>query len=216
MSDSNGLGQIETKKKSGQERFTLKGQERESNLLDFWRWAYSDLVGNTERGKLAEYIVAMALGIHEDISVTWDRYDLCSKEGIAVEVKTSGYLQTWQQSKHSDIRFGIPSTHGWDPVTNSWEKDKRRQADVYVFCLHHHTDSTTINPMDIDQWTFYVISTARLDSLSDNPKSIGLSRLIQEGARECSFDSLQEMVLWAADLQNRCPGTQKAIESTIG
>jgi len=39
-------------------------------LRDFWAWAYSDLIGNTERGRLAEFIVAMALGITEGISVS--------------------------------------------------------------------------------------------------------------------------------------------------
>ncbi len=29
-----------------------------STIKDFWQWAYSDLVGNTDRGTLAEYIVA--------------------------------------------------------------------------------------------------------------------------------------------------------------
>lgn len=32
-------------------------------LADFWSWAHSDLMGNTERGILAEYIVACSLGI---------------------------------------------------------------------------------------------------------------------------------------------------------
>ena len=34
----------------------------ETNILDYWVWAFSDLVGNTERGVLAEYLVAMAIG----------------------------------------------------------------------------------------------------------------------------------------------------------
>ena len=34
----------------------------EVSILDYWVWAFSDLVGNTERGVLAEYLVAMAIG----------------------------------------------------------------------------------------------------------------------------------------------------------
>ena len=30
----------------------------ETSILDYWGWAFSDLVGNTERGVLAEYLVA--------------------------------------------------------------------------------------------------------------------------------------------------------------
>lgn len=45
-------------------------------LGDFWAWAYSDLLDNTLRGALAEYIVATALGVNEGVRVNWDPYDL--------------------------------------------------------------------------------------------------------------------------------------------
>ena len=32
---------------------------------EFWEWAYDDLLANTTRGVLAEYIVAKALGIRD-------------------------------------------------------------------------------------------------------------------------------------------------------
>ena len=32
---------------------------------EFWEWAYDDLLTNTTRGVLAEYIVATALGIRD-------------------------------------------------------------------------------------------------------------------------------------------------------
>lgn len=38
-------------------------------LLDFWRWAASDLVGNALRGILAEYIVACALDVPQSVRV---------------------------------------------------------------------------------------------------------------------------------------------------
>ncbi len=59
---------IETKKKTGDEPFLNEGDDAYT-LRDFWAWAYSDLVGNTERGRLAEFIVAMARGITEGTSV---------------------------------------------------------------------------------------------------------------------------------------------------
>lgn len=62
---------IETRKKSGNEQF-LNAGDNTYTLRDFWSWAYSDLVGNTERGKLAEYIVAMALNITQDVSISWN------------------------------------------------------------------------------------------------------------------------------------------------
>lgn len=83
-----------------------------AQLVDYWSWAHSDLIGNTERGGLAEYIVACALGIQKKERVAWDKYDLLSEEGIAVEVKASGYIQTWEQEKLSNITFGIQPTFG--------------------------------------------------------------------------------------------------------
>jgi hypothetical protein len=47
--------------KTGDDRFTHQGQDIGANLLGFWRWACSDLVGNVMRGVLAEYIVGLAL-----------------------------------------------------------------------------------------------------------------------------------------------------------
>ena len=56
---------------------------------------------NAERGALAEYLVACALGVADNVRVNWDKYDLLSPEGIAVEVKSSGYLQSWDQNELS-------------------------------------------------------------------------------------------------------------------
>ena len=62
------LPAIKVTRKSGKECF--QGMEGERTLKDFWAWAFSDLVSNTERGKLAEYIVATAMGCDEGTSPT--------------------------------------------------------------------------------------------------------------------------------------------------
>jgi len=53
-------------------------------VLDYWAWAHSDLSSNAERGKLAEYLVALALGCASGISNEWGACDLLSPEGIKV------------------------------------------------------------------------------------------------------------------------------------
>ena len=127
---------IEPRKMNGNEELLSPDGKTVSHLIDFWRWAYSDLNGNAERGALAEFIVACALGIQGSERISWDKYDLHSKEGIRIEVKTSGYLQTWQQEKLSTPIFGINPTYGWDSKTNKYDTVKKRQSDIYVFCLH--------------------------------------------------------------------------------
>ena len=42
---------------NGNEPFTLRGSDTSIVLQDFWRWAYSDLLNNTLRGVLAEFLV---------------------------------------------------------------------------------------------------------------------------------------------------------------
>src|SRR5690349_13127115 len=54
---------------------------------EFLAWAYDDLLTNTTRGVLAEYIVAKALGICDTKRVEWDKYDLVIGD-IGVEVKS--------------------------------------------------------------------------------------------------------------------------------
>lgn len=67
-----------------------------SSVLEFWQWAYSDIIGNIERGHFAEYLVARALDAAKDTRVEWDKYDVLTNDDISIEVKSSGYVQTWQ------------------------------------------------------------------------------------------------------------------------
>ena len=93
---------------SGDEPFTCSFTTLPQRILkDFWSWNSSDLLNNTLRGALAEYIVAMALGIELTYArEDWSEYDLVTSDRIKVEVKCSAYLQSWEQNKLSDIRFG--------------------------------------------------------------------------------------------------------------
>lgn len=47
---------------SGSESLMFKGKSLDENVLSFWRWSSSEILGNALRGILAEYIVAIDLG----------------------------------------------------------------------------------------------------------------------------------------------------------
>lgn len=161
-------------------------------LQEFHQWAYSDVLANTQRGVLAEYIVAKALGIEDKGRVEWDAFDLVTKEGIKIEVKSSAYLQTWQQKGLSKISFGIQPTKGWNATTNEYSKELIRQADMYVFCLLHHKDQATVNPLNMDQWTFYVLETKVLNEKCGLQKTIGLNSLLKLKPIICTYNNLKE------------------------
>ena len=91
---SQDLGRLSIEPKTGQEEIHADGEGLGSNLLSFWRWSTSDLVSNVTRGRLAEFIVAKALGISTDgVGNEWDAYDLETKDGVKIEVKSAAYLQ---------------------------------------------------------------------------------------------------------------------------
>ena len=185
---------INLHRKTGEEQIIDEQGQCVSSLSDFWKWAYSDLISNAERGVLAEYIVACALGIADKIRVSWDRYDLEMPNGVSIEVKTAGYVQTWQQEELSKIVFSIRPTYGWDSKKNEYGKILKRQAKVYVFCLHRHTEKATINPLDLSQWEFYLLSTAAIDEKLENQRTVTLNRLKKCGAVCCGYKDLKQRI----------------------
>lgn len=89
-------------KKTGQEKFTHKEDATNISLLEFWQWSQSDLLNNTLRGTIAEFIVAKAVNATNAIRVKWDAYDLITPEGLKIEVKSAAYLQSWKQERLFD------------------------------------------------------------------------------------------------------------------
>jgi hypothetical protein len=187
------LDAINFSKKIGNELFI--GNENCRTLLDFWKWAYSDLIGNTERGTVAEFIVAMACKVDNSVRVSWDSYDLTLKNGIKVEVKSSAYLQTWKQKRFSKPVFNISKTKCWDALNNEYGSEIKRHADIYVFALLAHQDKESLNPLDVRQWEFYVIDTETLNYEVQNSKTITINRLSQIGAKSATYENLHEIIL---------------------
>ncbi len=93
----------------------------------------------------------------------WDAYDLLTDDGIKIEVKSAAYVQSWEQERPSEIRFGIGLKRGWDARTNTSASEPGRAADVYVFCLLHEQTREKADPLNLEQWTFLVCPTALLN-----------------------------------------------------
>jgi hypothetical protein len=193
------LGIIEYTRKEGSEEIICK--DKGHTLLNFWQWAYSDLIGNTERGALAEYLVALACGIDKKPRIGWDSYDLETMEGIKVEVKSSAYIQTWKQKDYSKPIFNIPLTHAWDYRENILHKEKKRHADVYVFALLAHKEQSTLNPLNMDQWEFYVLATKQLTEYTRSQHSITLKSL-QSLTEIVHYNSLKAEIINKHKLNN--------------
>lgn len=172
------LGEIKARPKNGNECLTNNGQKTEYKLLDFWRWSVSDILSNATRGRFAEFIVGTAVGLNpENLRDEWDAYDLTPDEGIKIEVKSAAYIQSWSQKNFSTISFSIKPARYWDAATNMQRGDPKRHADIYVFCHLKHKDQTTIDPLKMEQWDFYVLPTFELNNYKRSQSSITLNSL---------------------------------------
>ena len=188
------LSAIDTTRKTGSESFITNNTPLPFTLLDFWQWSSSDLVGNAMRGVLAEYIVASAVGCTGGSRTEWDAYDIETDSGIKIEVKSASYIQSWKQVRYSDIIFGIAPTQSLIGDTQIYSEHKVRQADVYVFCVLAHKDQDTINPLNLDQWDVYVISTEVLNEVVGEQKTIGLQSLLKLSPKKTNYEGLGESI----------------------
>ena len=162
--------------------------------MSFWQWSSSELLGNTLRGILAEFIVASTIDILDKPREEWDAYDLKTKNGLKIEIKSSSYLQSWEQTELSKIIFGIQPTSNWDYSTNKRSEVKIRQSDVYIFCVLSHKDKNTVNPLNLNQWDFYILETKVLNEKVKTQKSITLSSLLKLNPIKIKYDGLKREI----------------------
>ena len=162
-----------------------------ASVGDFWQFALGDLRMNNARGHLAEFLVARSLGMNVQ-RVEWAEYDLLYGD-TTIEVKSSAYLQAWEQQKLSKISF--TGLKGKRPLRGGGYDDSSPQtfnADVYVFCVQTATTHEHYDPLDVGQWDFYVVPRGRL--VERGYASIALSELQKLTTRIAASD-LQEVIV---------------------
>lgn len=159
---------------------------------DFFSWAFSDLRSNTTRGILAEFLVAWALGVREGVRSAWDDFDVLTPDGIRVEVKASGYLQSWAQKRPSRISFGRLTGRRWNAETGELGAERELRADVYVFAVHTCSEPERYDPLDLDAWRFLVLPRTKVEKAGS--RSISLTTLRRLGAEEIAITGLADAV----------------------
>ena len=199
MSEANTIRQF-PKFQNGDAPFRLSDNPVGFTLYDYWQWMGSDLVSNIQRGVLAEFIVAKALGAAEKYPrAPWESYDLQIdtdvSDFVTLEVKSAAYVQSWHRvdSKPSDIKFNLePKAR----LTALYGKPAR-DADYYVFCVLGEPDVFP-NPLDLGQWEFYVLPTDAINKEIPKQKTIGLRPLqnlvSRRGLYTANYDKLSEVI----------------------
>ncbi len=147
-----------------------------ATVVDFWAWAYSDVLSNRNRSVFAEFLVGHALGVITRPRVEWDAADLTYR-GSRIEVKTGAYVQAWPQTRPSRVSFDISKKRAWYAETNTYDRQLRRAADCFVFCVYVGQTRDPKAVLDTRQWQFYVSSTAQVEKLFGDQKTVALSRV---------------------------------------
>ena len=171
----------------GKKKFTDDGEQLDYSLADFWEWYASDLMRGPLSGAVAEYVIAQALGIDCTCGRNlWAAYDL-EYLGHSIEVKSSAYLQKKEHlhlSKH--LVFNID--------THKHNAEVKRHAELYIFCLIHCKDETLCDPMDLSQWTFYILPTAEIEKALGGQRSMSFRTLVSLNPTIATYKSLKEGV----------------------
>ena len=200
--------------KTGNEHIMFDRMPTGYLLSDFWKWSSSNLLENTLRGTYSEFIVATALDL--DLSTgfeDWLPWDLtypfqwqdttgALRDDICIEVKSASYIQSWEQNKPSNIIFSIRPTLKWE-MDGRRSTDRQRQSDVYVFCLYAETNRRLANPLILDGWEFYIISTAKLDEICGAQKAISLNALRQLDPIQTDYSGIQGAIIQCVT-DNKC------------
>ena len=167
---------------TGDEEFTLHGSGAGISVKDFWSWAYSDLLNNTQRGVMAEFLVYSSFKSEypppprTQMRVNWLPFDVTSPSGRRIEVKSAAYLQSWTTDFPAQIQYDIAPKLAWDG--KNYATEAKRNCDLFVFCLYTAlTRDKSI--LDLDYWEFYVLPTYILNDRIPNQKTISLSSLLK-------------------------------------
>lgn len=178
--------------------FRADGDPAGFSVAEFWAWALGDLRMNNARGFLAEYLVARAVRSEAPMRVEWAPHDVEGRDGTLIEVKASGYSQSWRgpDSKPSYSFKSVRSTQVWDERLGAYRTvDPADRVHVWVFALHSARRSDAYDALDIDFWSFRVVPHAWL--LGSDQTSAGLSFFDRHGIEMVGWRGLSEAVVTA-------------------
>jgi hypothetical protein len=144
----------------------LTGTERfvgvDASVIEFWRWAFSDLRDNTIRAALAEFLVAKAVGDTRGLRIGWDNFDVLAPDGTRIEVKCSAFLQSWAQRHPSRLVFARLRGREFDASLNEYSADEKVRADVFVFAVQTQLDPAEYDLLDLGHWQFWVVNATAI------------------------------------------------------
>jgi len=141
---------------------------------------------------LAEFLVASAVGDPSPLRNAWDDFDVTTPSGVRVEVKSSAYLQSWNQRQVSKIVFTGLTGRSLLGATAEYGDERGLRADVYVFAIHTCREPDEYDMLDLGAWEFRVLGAAALRE--HGYRSITKHLLDRIAPTPCPFDELLNVI----------------------
>lgn len=130
---------------------------------------------------------------------SWTLFDILYRN-TRIEIKQTSYYHPWNEGgKISNQRtFGITMANSNRENIRSEENKFERQNDIYVFCLNIGKTKETANPMNLENWRFYIIPTKIINEECGNNKSISLNKVRKIGV-EVGFFRIKQYIDYLID-----------------
>lgn len=183
---------------NGKEKFIYGKEEMPFDLQDFWKYKYSSVYNLQEY--IAEYLVEKALEMEYSYNAdSWTLFDILYRN-TRIEIKQTSYYHPWNEGgKISNQRtFGITMANSNRENINSEENKFERQNDIYVFCLNNGKTKETANPMNLENWRFYIVPTKVINEECGKNKSISLNKVRKIGV-EVGFFRIKQYIDYLID-----------------
>ena len=178
---------------NGTEPFVMNGKSVGFNMLDFWKFEFSNIYDMQD--EISEFIVAKALEI--DVPYNKEMWTLCDimYRDKRIEVKETSYYHPWNKDGQvSEQRaFGITKANSIYEKPDE-ENKYERQNDLYIFCVVNGNTREESNPLNLNNWDFYIVPTSVINEKCKDNKTISLSRIQNMGYRPFDFSKIKEEV----------------------
>ena len=156
-----------------------------TNVEEYWAWAHGNLANNVERGLVAEYLVRHALELRDGPRDHWEVETDLTVEGRTIQVKSTAFLQSWEQSRESQAQFQL--------------KRDKLNCDLFIFAVWWPQGGVRpvvpVSIIDVGQWWFYLVTGDKLQKALDDKGS--------SEAKTASV-SLKRLLEWTEANRSRC------------
>jgi hypothetical protein len=169
--------------------------EKNGTALDFWRWAYSDLMQNITRGYVAQFIVAWSLQVDTSPNNPWLPYDVKAPNGKRIEVKSTAHLQAWKHAEGKCKPLFVLKKKRPYSDEEGLGKLPQWNADIYILSYYFWQNMETADIMNLDHWKFWVFSLGELLEVLRGKQSITAKSLERMGQKPTGYHGLREAIL---------------------